>query len=351
MMKHYSIISPRRRWPKIMAIIVLLLVLVTITSVVLVRRSYEDNLKPVSSTQKSLLITIPPGQSLRETSRMLKKEGLIKSEWAFEGYAKLNKLSERIQEGTYKLRPSQSVPEIIAALTKGDVATDLVTILPGQRLDQIRRALIDSGMSESAVDAALDPARYNGHPALVEKPPTARLEGYLYPESFHKTATTTPEEIIRKSLDEMQKYLTPEVRAAIVKQGVTVYDGIILASIVEQEVSKAEDKPIVAQVFLRRLREGIPLGSDPTAPYGAILAGQPPSLVFESPYNTHTRPGLPPTPISNVSASSLQAVAYPAATDWLYFVSGDDGVTYFSRTLEEHQSLTRQHCKKLCNNP
>jgi len=91
------------------------------------------------------------------------------------------------------------------------------------------------------------------------------------------------------------------------------------------------------------------LGSDVTARYGSILAGREPSLTYDSPYNTLLHKGLPPTPISNVSASSLNAVAYPANTDWLFFVAGDDGVTHFSKTLDEHEALAKQYCHKLCS--
>lgn len=344
----YSIWPHRRRWPKIVAGILVILALVLIGSVVFVRRQYYENLKPASANQKSVLFNIPMGLTVREIAQKLEKEGLIRSDWSFEWYVNTKDLREDLQAGTYNLRPSQSVPEIVADLTQGEIATDLITILPGKRLDEIRKTLIDNGMPEDSVDDALNPKHYAGHPALVDKPVSANLEGYLYPESFHKTAQTTPREIIRKSLNEMQKYLTPELRTGIVKQGLTVHEGVILGSIIEQEVSKAEDKPLVAQVFLKRLRQNIPLGSDPTAPYGAIIAGQTPSLTYESPYNTHTHAGLPPTPISNVTISSLQAVAAPAPTDWLYFVSGDDGNTYFSKTLQEHQRLTREHCKRLC---
>jgi len=93
----------------------------------------------------------------------------------------------------------------------------------------------------------------------------------------------------------------------------------------------------------------MPLGSDVTAYYGSVAAGQKPSLTYDSPYNTLQHKGLPPGPISNVSQSSLNAVANPSNTDWLYFVAGDDGNTYFSHTIEEHEALTKQYCHKLCN--
>ncbi len=348
-MKKYSLATSKRSWPKVLAALMVVLLIMAAAAIIIVRREYNANLRPVNANQKSLSVTIPSGLPVSEIADLLKEKGLIRSDWAFEWYVKSKDAREQLKAGTYALKPSQSVEEIVAVLTEGKIATDLVTILPGRRIDQIRGSLIDAGMNEKSVDDALDPTIYAGHPALVEKPAQASLEGYLYPESFQKTASTTPEIIIRKSLDEMQKYMTPDLRTAIVKQGLTVYDGIKLASIIEQEVSKIEDKAQVAQVFLKRLRQSMPLGSDPTAPYGAIIAGQPPSLRYESPYNTHNHPGLPPTPISNVSISSLQAVANPANTDWLFFVSGDDGVTYFSKTLEEHQALTKQHCKKLCS--
>ena len=147
----------------------------------------------------------------------------------------------------------------------------------------------------------------------------------------------------------MKKRLTPDVRAAFTKKGFTVHQGVILASIVEQEVSNTTDRPVVAQVFLKRLQDGMQLGSDVTAFYGAIIAGKAPSVNYDSPYNTRIHDGMPPGPISNVSTSSLQAVATPANTDYVYFVAGDDGKTYFSHTLDEHEALTEQHCKKLCN--
>jgi UPF0755 protein len=316
-----------------------------------VRRVYNENLKAVNANQKRIIVTIPRGSSVKDIATLLHQRGLIRSTWAFVQYAKSKDVQDQFKAGTYSLQPSQDVPSIVDALTQGKILTNLVTIPPGSRIDQVRQILIDNGFAAAGVDAALNPNLYRNHPALSDMPSDATsLEGYLYPESFEKTADTKPQEIIRESLDEMQKRLTPEMREAIQKQGLTVGQGIILASIVEQEVSKPADKPQVAQVFLKRLRQDMMLESDVTAFYGAILAHQTNSSVtFDSAYNTHFHNGLPPGPISNVSKSSLDAVANPASTDWLFFVSGDDGVTYFSKTVEEHEALVAQHCKTLCN--
>jgi UPF0755 protein len=118
---------------------------------------------------------------------------------------------------------------------------------------------------------------------------------------------------------------------------------------VGQEVSNPSDQTQVAQVFLTRLHDNMDLGSDVTADYGAILAGQLPSVNYDSPYNTRLHPGLPPTPISNVNAQELNAAAHPASTSWLYFVAGDDGKTYFSQTLQQQQANVAEYCHKLCS--
>lgn len=351
MFKKYKQYRNKTNWRLVIGVGLVVLILAGITTIILIRKSYNDNLKPVSASQSNQLVNIPLESTVSEVGKILEEAGVIRSSWAFEWYIRNNNLRDEIQAGTYYLRPNQSVEEITNVITQGKVATDLVTILPGQRIDQIRETLIGYGYSESEVDKALDPNNYKDHPALVDKPEGASLEGYIYPESFLKTAETSPQTIIKSSLDEMQKQLTPELRAGIVRQGLTIHEGIILASIIDQEVSNPDDKRTVAQVFLKRMNQSMPLQSDPTAIYGAVLDKQEPSIFYSSPYNTYENSGLPPTPISNVTGSALIAVANPAGTDYLYFVAGDDGKTYFSRTNEEHEALTEQYCKKLCSRP
>jgi UPF0755 protein len=180
---------------------------------------------------------------------------------------------------------------------------------------------------------------------------TTTLEGMLWPDSFERTATTPVSEIITESLNEMGHHLTSQVQAEFASEGLTTYQGITLASMINQEVTKPADQAQVAQVFLTRLKSGGTLGSDVTANYGAIAAGQPPSLSYDSPYNTLIHPGLPPTPISTINTSSLYAATHPASTSWLYFVTGDDGTTYFSNTLQQQQQNTATYCHTLCSQP
>jgi UPF0755 protein len=324
------------------------LLLVGLLAVGGIWRFYYENLKPVSNQARSTTVVIKTGSTPQSIANLLHEQGIIRNAWTFERYVQSKNVSGDLQAGTYSLSPSQSVQDIVSQLTHGKVNTELVTILPGQRLDQIRQTLANDGFAEADVDAALDPAQYEGSAALVDKPAGNSLEGYLYPDSFQRTADTDPKIIVEKSIALMQENLTPDIRAAFAKHGLSTYQGIILASIVEQEVSNQADRAQAAQVFLTRLAQGKPLESDVTAKYGSRLAGKGPLLTYDTPYNSYLHAGLPPTPISNVTKSSLQAVANPANTTWMFFVAGDDGTTYFSRTLAEHEALTRQYCTKLC---
>lgn len=339
----------RRSWLGRVLVAAAVLFLVLVVATLAIWRFYDQNLKPVSSQGKPQTITIDSGTSPGKIAGLLHDHGLIRSAWTFEAYVRREGVGGYLQAGTYSLSPAQSVPAIVAQLTHGRVSTRLVTILPGQRLDQIRQSLINDGFSEADVDAALQPSAYENNAALVDKPVGNSLEGYLYPDSFQRSSDTKATTIVQESIAEMQSHLTPDLRAAFAKEGLSTYQGIILASIIEKEVSNQADRSQVAQVFLKRLNMGMTLGSDVTAIYGSRLAGQGTSLHYDTPYNTRIHTGLPPTPISNVDNNALQAAAHPANTDWLYFVAGDDGVTHFSKTLEDHQALTQQYCHKLCH--
>ncbi len=333
----------RRMMPFVIVGIVLISIVATI------RQVYYDNLQAVNASQRSQQVIVPKGASAQQIADHLKQSGVIRSTWAFTWYVRNHDLRDKLQAGTYEFRPSQSVMDIANVLSQGRISTNLITILPDQRLDQIRQSLINFGYSPAAVDAALEPTQYADHPALSDKPGGASLEGYLYPDSFEKTAATKPQTIIRASLDEMHKHLSPSIREGFIKQGITVHEGVVLASIVEREVSKSADRTVVARVFYNRIHQGMKLESDVTAFFGSVKAGHAPSVTYDSPYNTHIIAGLPPGPISNVTENSLKAVANPANSDYLFFVSGDGGNTYFSRTLAEHQANVDAHCKKLCS--
>lgn len=348
-------VSRFKHWP----VIALVAVLLVAGGVAGLRIWYDHNLRPISSSRVVTYFTIEPGTGVHQIAVNLQGDGLIRSAGAFETYVRSNELHDKLQAGTYALSPSMSVQQIAAKMASGDVAKNLLTILPGKRLDQIKDAFKRAGYSQADIDVAFDPAMYAGNPALSSLPKGASLEGYLYPDSFQKESATPAGTIVEESLAEMSKYLTPDIISGFQTQGLTTYQGITLASIVLQETGSTEDQPIVAQIFLSRLRQEMALGSDVTAMYGAIRDGVDLpdntaraaviAIQHNSPYNTRIYKGLPPGPISNVTASALKAVAHPASTNYLYFVVGDNGDMHYSYTQQQHDQAVRQYCTKSCS--
>ena len=221
---------PKKRWLRVTVISLLVGLALFVGGAVIVRQVYYQNLKPVSVSQKVVTITIPLGSSLDQIANILNENHLIKSKWAFKQYVRSKDADGDIKAGTYELSSGYSAQEIVSIITEGKIKTNLVTILPGQTIKQIKKTFITHGFLESAVEAAFKPSLYKNHPALVDKPVAADLEGYLYPESYQKSDNTKPEEIVTLALDEMQNRLTPELRKALAKQDLSVYEGIILAS-------------------------------------------------------------------------------------------------------------------------
>lgn len=341
----------RRGVPRRILWLLLIIFAIGVAGSLVVRLKYDQSLQPVSNNQTTMLFTVDQGSSVKLISENLQKDHLIRSAWAMQLYIHSKELGNKLQAGTYAFSPSESTKDIVTTLTKGKVSTRLITILPGQRIDQVRASLINEGFSPTDVDAALNPAQYADLPVLSFKPASVTtLEGLLWPDSYQKDANTGATTIIRESLQAMGQHLGSDVQAAFANENLTTYQGLILTSVITQEVDKPSDQTQVAQVFLSRLKMGMMMGSDVTANYGAVAAGRQPSLSYDSTYNTLIHTGLPPTPISTVTASALTAATHPATTSWIYFVAGDDGTTYFSNTLQEHQALTTKYCHKLCSN-
>lgn len=330
-------------------IIVVVITVIAGTGIWGVKSWYNRNLGPVSSSQQVLYFPVAKGSTLHEIARDLERAGLIRSSRAFETYVRGRQLYDKMQAGTYALTPSMSTPDIVDKIVKGDVSTSYLTILPGKTLKQIRQTFKEAGYSDTELDTAFDPASYPDIAILSDLPANASLEGYLYPDSFQKEVSTPAQTLVRQSLDQMQKYLTPDIVNGFAAQGFSRYQGVILASIVYQESGDPAAQPTVAQVFVLRLKQDMPLQSDPTAFYAADMAGTPRNLTIKSPYNTYLHKGLPPGPISNMTREALKAVASPANTDYLYFVAGDDGRTHFSRTQAEHEEAVRKYCTIQCS--
>lgn len=228
------------------------------------------------------------------------------------------------------------------------------TIKPGETILDIKKNLIDIGYPETEVDEALN-ANYD-FDFLKERPAGATLEGYLYGETHEFYQDASAKEVVETFLAEMGKIISENnLKEAYFKKGLSLFEGITLASIVQKEASSPE-QPTVAQVFLTRLDYGMKLGSDVTVSYAinlldpdrTIYTDNQTALLVDSCYNTRLYAGLPCGPISNPGLSALLAVANPTDTAYLYFLTGDDGLMYYSYTESEHQQNIYRHCQELC---
>lgn len=233
------------------------------------------------------------------------------------------------------------------------------TILPGENIFQIKKSLMEAGYSNDEVEEAFQ-ANYD-FSFLKERPNGASLEGFLYGDTheFYKDATV--KEILETFLGEMGKVIEEnDLKARYAEKGLSLFEGITLASVVQKEAPSpafSSEQPTVAQVFLSRLSYGIPLGSDVTVSYALDVvdpdrktySDNEAALKVDSCYNTRIYAGLPCGPVSNPGLSALLAVAEPSDTAYLYFLTGDDGLMYYSSTESEHNQNIVTHCQELCN--
>lgn len=311
---------------------------------------YAQELRPVTTqSQQSVRFVVEQGDGLAVIARNLSKRGLIRSATAFEWYVKQTKSQSKLQAGTYALSSSMSVDDIVAHLEGGKTDLFNLRIIPGRTLSEIRSDLKKYGYSDKEITSAFT-ATYNS-PLLSDKPVSSDLEGYIYPETFEVESSASLQSVFERDFAALsQKIQQDGLTEKFKQQGLTLYQAITLASIIQKEASDPAAQPQIAQVFLKRFKEGAKLESDVTFHYAAKKLGVKPSVSLDSPYNTRLYGGLPPGPISNFNYSALRAVAEPAAGDYHYFIAGDNGVIYYAHTFAEHEENIEKHCQKMCGN-
>ncbi len=316
---------------------------------------------------------IKNNETINEISARLKTQNLIRSSEIFKFYLKLNQKSSKVKSGIYHLRANMSMPQIAELLEQGAVSSNVfnLTILPGEMIADIRQKLIKLGYQDTQIDAALvkqydSPVLkglYNAEGRLENQlqPSSVALEGYLYGETYQFYQGETVEHVFKTMIDQLSSIANlNKLEEKFQKRGLTLREGIILASIIQKE-AHIEDMPGVSMVFQNRLRRGWSLGSDVTATYAADLVNpnrnkNDPNnnltvLETDSLYNTRKHTGLPPGPICSPSISALLAVAEPDENmkSMYYFLTGDDGKMYYSVTDTEHEQKKRDFCQKLCS--
>jgi len=350
--------KPRKK-KRILALIALLTGLIALGLIAGVSW-YSWALKPVDSSVTYVdRFTVDEGMTAAQVGEALKKQQLIRSQLAFSLFLRMNQDKSSFQAGTYQLSKNQSVSAIVDALQNAKAKELVMTFYPGATLrdprtiDDNKRTdvvtmLKRAGFSDGQINEGLL-ANYD-HPLLADKPAGTSLEGYVYGETYHFDANSDVKTILEHTFDVYYQAVKESgIIDAAKARGLNLYQAITLASIVQREVSDPDDMKIVAQVFYKRLAEGIMLGSDVTFIYAADQMNVPRAVNLDSPYNTRVHTGLPPGPIATPGKNALIAVANPASTDYLYFVAGDDGNTYFGKTEAEHQANVDKYCHKLCS--
>ncbi len=288
---------------------------------------------------------VKPGATLGQVADKLEREGIIHGKRLFVLWARLSGAGGKIKSGEYLLGPSMPPARILSMLTKGQVITHPVTIPEGFTTEQIAELLEAKGLADKKAFLRLanDPEF-----ARALKVPSSSLEGYLYPDTYHFNIGLSPKSIVSEMVRRFWEVVAP-LSKEVENSGLTLHQVVTLASIVEKETGKAEERPIIASVFLNRLSKGMKLESDPTVIYGlkefdGNLTHK--HLASRTPYNTYVIKGLPPGPISNPGIDSIKAVLNPANTDFLYFVSRNDGTHHFSSTLKEHNKAVYKFQKR-----
>jgi UPF0755 protein len=286
-------------------------------------------------------LTIRKGSPFREAAESLSAHGLVRSTRMFSIYAKLRRRDRSLRWGTYVLRPGMSWEQLLDALRNGRGVVHAVTIPEGFSLAEIEPLLADSlGLTQDSLDAAVRDT------ALLHRLdiPTPTLEGYLFPDTYTFPDKISARDAVRMMVDEFDKAWKPEWTEQARAMKLTRHDIVTLASIVEREVRKDEERPVIAAVYLNRLRIGMPLMADPTVTYalgkkpGRVLLRD---LRVKSPYNTYLKAGLPPGPIASPGAASMRASVNPAKVPYRFFVAAPDGHHEFRRTYAEHLEAIR----------
>ena len=326
--------------------------------------------QPASDDPTSVTFVVEEGQVASEVATRLEEEGLVVDGEVFRRFMTYHGLDVSLEAGTYSLRSNMTMHEIAEALQSGGADTVMVTVPEGWRMEQIGWLLEQQGLMRSDDFLAYARTAEYDYPWLADRPPGSSLEGFLFPDTYELAVDSTPDLLVDLMLATFDARVAPEITGRLPGKVIfdlelgdyrpmTVYDVIILASIVEREAVLEEERPIIASVYFNRLdpvhveETALRLSSDPTIQYAKgydpetgnwwnpMLPGE--GQTIESPYNTFRVQGLPPGPISSPGLASILAVLNPADTDYLYFHAIGDGSHVFASTLEEHLQNQQQY--------
>jgi UPF0755 protein len=305
---------------------------------------------PTSTPGETIIVSIQEGESAQEVAEKLEDEGIISSGLLFRVLVALQGYEDKLVAGDYEFDGGTPTLEVVERIRHGQTAPLVVTIREGLRAEEIAELMEDKKVL-SAEDFLEAIKSWYEFSFLYTKPYWATLEGYLFPDTYFFSRNMTGEEVVQQILENFHQRVDDELRQEAAVAGLSMHTVLILASIVEREAQVPDERPVIAGVFLKRLRRGMPLEADPTVQYA--LGNDPASvarygywkeeltqadLEVDSAYNTYRYAGLPRGPICNPGLDSITAVIRPAETNYLYFVARADGSHVFAETLEEHLS-------------
>ena len=301
--------------------------------------------RPFIGFNQETFVDIPKGTSIRQMAELLQNAGVIRHAWTFY-LARLTHRGVTLKAGEYRFNQSASVLEVYDRIARGDVFYYELVVPEGKNMFDIAAAAerLDVFSAERFLAVARDPSMIRDL-----DPQAPSLEGYLFPDTYHLSRGATPE-----SLCQMMTGKFREVWSSL-HADASVHRTVTLASLVEKEGKLADERPIIASVFTRRLEIGMKLDCDPTTIYAAVLDGSyngtihKSDLASDSPYNTYQHAGLPPGPIANPGKASLAAALHPADTNYLYFVARADGSGghNFSRDLATQDANVAKYRKAI----
>jgi UPF0755 protein len=304
-------------------------------------------ISPLKLQPNSQEINIQSGSGLKSIANQLVAQGVLKEPWRFILIGKLLQKEQFLQAGSYTLNKNISPYQLLLSLNHGKTTQGSITFIEGRTFEQMRQKLAINDAVKQTIAGLPEPEILK----LIGSPHSV-AEGLFFPDTFYFDRNTTDINLLKISYNAMQSKLEKAWQGR--DQGLpykTSYQALIMASIIEKETGKASERPMIAGVFLNRLRIGMRLQTDPTVIYGMGLRFdgniRKKDLAIDTPYNTYTRSGLPPTPIAMPGLAAIEAALHPANTKALYFVGKGDGSHAFSNSLDEHnRAVAKYQLKK-----
>ncbi len=335
------------RWIRLLLFLALTGVLLVFAGLIWVY--HEFNSIPRQLPARTARFEVHEGQNVKQITESLAEEELILRTWPFLLGYRLFHSGTSLKAGEYELETPLSPRQLLHILSQGKILLHPITIPEGLTQREIARHLEELYDLDSAVFLS----RFAEASLIYSLDAQARdLEGYLFPETYHFPKNTSPQHMVEAMVDQFRQVFDEAWQNRASELGLSIRDVVILASLVEKETSRAEERELVSAVFHNRLRIGMKLDCDPTIVYVLKNADEytgrlrSKDLKLDNPYNTYLYPGLPPGPIANPGKAALQAALYPADADYLYFVSRNDGTHQFSRTYREHQNAVNRYQRR-----